>query len=68
MDFLIIAKSRGGWGVGLGSDVVAEFADPALARAHADGLREAMRAAGRAAEILDLSEATTGASLMPRDD
>lgn len=68
MEFLIIAKSRAGWGVALGSDVVAEFADPAAARAHAGEMCETMRAQGRAVEILDLSEARDGGSLMARDD
>lgn len=68
MEFIIIAKSKDGWGVAVEGDLVAEFDTPDLARDHAEGLRTASIAAGRAADVVDLSEANTQYPLLPRPD
>ncbi len=68
MTFIIIAKSRGGWGVVIGEDVVAEFETAALALAHAEALRAAAIEAGRPTEVVDLSDADTGHPLLKRPD
>lgn len=68
MAFLIIAKSRGGWGVLVGEDVVAEFDTAALALAHGELLRAAAIEAGRPTELVDLSDADMGHPLLKRPD
>jgi len=68
MEFIIIAKSRDGWGVVVAEDVVAEFETPALALSHGADLRAAAIMAGRATEVVDLSEADTGHPLLRRPE
>ncbi len=68
MEFIIIAKSVDGWGVVVGEDIVAEFDTAALALSHGGALRTAAMAAGRSAEVVDLSDADTGHPLLRRPD
>jgi hypothetical protein len=67
MRYFIISKSRDGWGVALDSDLLEEFPDVEQARAHAQGLCELATFREEAFEVLDLSSADVGGSLMARD-
>jgi len=68
MDYFIVAKSRIGWGVALGSDVVQEFENSGAALDHAEQLCAMSVAAGRQAQVIDLTEADLPGSLAARKD
>ncbi len=68
MDYFIVAKSRIGWGVALGSDVVQEFEDAGAALDHAAQLCSMSVAAGRQAQVVDLTEADLPGGLVARED
>lgn len=61
MDYFIVAKSRAGWGVALGGDLLQEFSEIAPALASAREHCDAVRSAGFEAEIVDLPESTYSA-------
>jgi hypothetical protein len=59
MDYFIVAKSRAGWGVALGGDLLQEFSEIAPALASAREHRDAVRAAGFEAEMVNLTESNS---------
>lgn len=67
MEHFVVARSRNGWCVALGGDVLREVSNVEEARSYAEEVRDTFRDRGVEAEVVDLSEAGPNVVFIARD-